>query len=274
MPKHSTPTGLPDSKIHEIKTLLWDGKKQKNICILTKTSQSTVSRILNGTLGENVPWPNGAKGPIPQKRSSTDLTWSDLAAEYFALPALMQTRILTLVNEHRIEHSLPPIPTQSPEYITYMNATTHDRAFDQLSLSTARLSEDRRVTGLMIYWNELLSERKLTLSALELNQILLSTRRDPTEQPPCSEREKPLTYTKMPWDHICLKAPKNRIVRQALLSDNPYLIEAICVIFYQLRDSRDSWSTEATEDTILKLMDRFQNDPALSTKIQEQQNVK
>tara|TARA_Y100000296_G_C4997656_1_gene168539 strand:- start:179 stop:550 length:372 start_codon:yes stop_codon:yes gene_type:complete len=123
----------------------------------------------------------------------------------------------------------------------------------------------------MTYWSEILSEQRLAQDNNELTNILTKTARPYKEA--TIPKNLPLKYSKLSWDYILLKVPKLPIVKQALLSDNPFFIEAICVVFHQLRDSRMSWSTESTEDAVINLMNRFSSDPILSAKIQKEHNA-
>ena len=263
MPNHSTTAGgVSPRQALEIKIMLWDGKRQSTIQGITGVSQSSISRIQNGTLHHDTPWPTGALGAKPL-HTSDDHTfgWSEDATEFLSLPAAMQERIFTLVNAHREQESLEPIPQYAPEYLTYMNADPSERAHEGLSDSAARLSEDRRMTGLYHYWRDLLAELSQERSGQELDRIMTATQRQSTYNVPPPDNTRPLTYKRLSWTFICLKAAKLKLIKQAIISDNIFLIEAIRIIFKELSESPSSWNDPETEDAVYRLMDKLQNHP-------------
>ena len=265
--------GINDRQATEVKTLLWQGVTQRKVELLVGVSQTTVSRIKDGTVAPDALWPNGMRGAMPDRTMSREEGWSDEAADFMKMPQEMQDRILTIVNAVRAEHGDPPIPHTAPEYDKMLRMDSTDRMFEQVSIAEARLAEDRRMATLMMQFNEIIDERRSAQDDTIISRIIAST--EPEEEgahppPPYLAGEGAqavLTYTKMPWEDVCYRAYKVRIVKLAMIGERVALKEACCIVFEALKGSRQSWNDEAVADQIREMADKLERHPEIMDRL-------
>jgi len=108
-----------------IKALLWKGTSQDRIALVTGASQSTISRIRAGKAQENVPWPDGSTGAMPEGQAP-EVDWSTDAARLLAYPDMMQKQIFAVVNEARRESGQSEIPPTDTSYLELMDTEGRD----------------------------------------------------------------------------------------------------------------------------------------------------
>jgi hypothetical protein len=249
----------------EAKTLLWQGVSQAKVALLVGISQATVSRLKDGRSNPDTSWPNGMTGAMPDRTMSREEGWSDEASEFMKMPEVMQNRILEMVNEVREEQGDALIPHTAPEYEKMLRMDVTDRLFEQIDIAEARLAEDRRMSALMIQFNEIMDSRRAEHDDEAINRIIKSTlsqRDDSSTSPPALSSDVPegrvLTYNKMPWEEVCYKAYKVRIVKLAMIGERVALKEACCIVLHALRGSRTSWNDEAVADQIHEMADKLE----------------
>jgi hypothetical protein len=144
--------------------------------------------------------------------------------------------------------------------------------FEQVSIAEARLAEDRRMATLMIQFNEIMDERRAAQDDTEINRIIASTVTydEGTPSSPLvdeSLKRGNLTYTKMPWEEVCYRAYKVRVVKLAMIGERVALKEACCIVLHALKGSRTSWNDEAVSDQIRELADKLETHPDIMSRI-------
>lgn len=251
---------VTDRQAAEAKTLLWQGVGQGKVALLVGISQSTVSRLKDGTAGAEALWPNGMAGAMPNRTMALEEGWSDEASDFMKMPEEMQNRILQIVNEVREAAGDLPIPHTAPEYEAMLRMDATDRAFEQISIAESRLAEDRRMATCMIQFNEIIAERRAAQDDKVINRIIDSTLSHDIETPPLEDKEyiATINYTKMPWETVCIKAYKVKIVKLAMIGERVALREACCILFQALKGSRQSWNDDAVADLIYRLADKLE----------------
>ncbi len=232
------------------------------VALLVGISQTTVSRIKDGLINTESTWPNGMRGPMPDRAMSKEEGWSDEASEFMKMPEVMQDRILQIVNVVRKEQGDPPIPVMAPEYDKMLRMDSTDRAFEQVSIAESRLKEDRRMATLMMQFNEIMDERRAAQDDTAINRIINSTVANLDEGPPPTQvlcEIGRLRYNKMPWEEVCFRAYKVRIVKLAMIGERVALKEACCIVLHALKGSRTSWNDEAVADQIREMADKLES---------------
>ena len=253
--KHS----INERKATEAKTLLWQGVSQAKVALLVGCSQATISRLKDGTTAPDSTWPNGMTGSMPDRTMSKEEGWSDEASEFMKMPEIMQERILQIVNTVRGDQGDPPVPHTAPEYDKMLRMDSTDRLFEGVSIAEARLAEDRRMATLMLQFTEIMAERRAAQDDTEINRIIKSTvadADDPTLPPSVDKVD--LQYSKMPWEEVCHRAYKVRVVKQAMIGERLALKEACCIVLHALKGSRSSWNDEAVSDQIYDMADKLE----------------
>lgn len=253
------------------KLLLFQGKAQAHVAAVLGISQASISRLKAGTLCPEVPWPNGAKGPMPveDQRHSTRMLWSSTADAYQKMPEVLQVRIFEAVNLQRAAVGLPEIPEMAPSYAEYLKSTDDDfdSYFERPPIEVAQMEEDKRICILMEEWGKLID---LDIAAQRENatlEILQSTAGPQDDEPP-PRQERKLLYNKMSWPHVVEVASHLEIVKRAIATQDVALQEACCIAFYELRHSNvKNWTSQALTRQIWKIRHRISDDEELMQRI-------
>lgn len=254
--------------IRTVKSLLWMGKAQSTVSAMTGVSQGTVSRIKNGYVHGDVPWPDGSVGRMPVREVLVEVDWSADAKRLLCFPDDMQMRIFHLVNERRTATGLPPIPDMAPEYRDYLNADEADREWEATTLVEARKAEDKRLATIMLEFDELVASEEATKRAEELTSIFSATSEGghPAERPPRPPKQ--LKYEKLDWPYILRYGRTVDVVRDCMSCRDAVLREAICIVFFQFKDSQTNWRSSVVEDQVREIAEKLRADPMIVQQIE------
>jgi hypothetical protein len=110
----------------------------------------------------------------------------------------------------------------------------------------------------MAQFTEIMAERRADQDDTTINRIISTTMQAEDEQPPPSVEMGKLQYRKMPWEEVCYKAYKVRVVKLAMIGERIALKEACCIVLHALRGSRTSWNDEAVADQIHEMADKLE----------------
>ena len=250
------PIDLPTAR--QIKGLLWKGTSQERVAVLTGASQSTISRIKAGKAHENVPWPDGSLGPMPESQTR-EPEWSADASRLLAFPDMMQQRIFAVVNEARRNSDQPEIPPTDTTYLDYLDAEGGDQEWEASALLRAREAEDKRLSLLMIEFDEIVAEERTVLHEESARAIIVSTRQEPLDE------VIPITaHTDLPkgleWDYVKEFAPKHPLVIEAFETSDPHLIRAICIVFEALQQFPHNWGEPFAIRNVRELADKLRGE--------------
>jgi hypothetical protein len=255
----------------QVKEMLWRGKSQEHVSVALGVSQSSISRIKLGVAHGDIPWPSGEMGSMPLRVGPIeDVDWSIDAKRYLTFPAEMQSRILEAVNDARQSFNAPLVPTIAPRYATFLNSDPEDAEFEATALLDARRSEDDRMSTIMREFDSIVNSEAARIHEQTIVSAILDTKR---EVEPDHNGTAPvaldLHYEKLDWALVCARAPDNKIVIEALAT-GPALIEAVCIVFYQLRSYEETWSSPRVHTEIRRLAKRLADIPALMERVMEE----
>jgi hypothetical protein len=71
----------------------------------------------------------------------------------------------------------------------------------------------------------------------------------------------------MPWEEVCFRAYKVRVVKLAMIGERVALKEACCIVLHALKGSRQSWNDEAVSDQIRELADKLESHPDIMKRL-------
>jgi len=207
-------------------------------------TQPTISRIKTGKMYPEVPWPNGATGRMPRKDAAlADSGWSNEALAYMKWPEDAREMMLNTVNTQREAEGRFPIPSISVEWEVYMNSPSTNPAEEAEQMITAQKGEDERRAQVFREFQAIVDRRlterqgrrvEETAAAMAPHHI------DSADLPP-PPKLTPGTYDKMSWGTILQTAPTVPIVRKILATRDTLLMEAVCIIFHEMRNTPNEW---------------------------------
>ena len=256
---------LTQEEILLVKKLVWEGGlTQKQIAIRLQeeygkqVDQASVSRIKRGTLGRNVPWPDGFTGAFNKGRK--DLNWSSAAAEYSAMPEEMQNRMLWAVNSARLKKGIDELPPVDVTYQSWIQAALLDPTEEVELMILGRQREDNRRATVQKEFNDIVKE-KMDLSRQRIYQEILTEDVPQTNESPTAPHKMEF-YNAVTWDEVLASWYKLQIVKTAILQDDPFLKEAICIFKYSNSTADDQEFITKRALSIKKLL---QESPHLHT---------
>jgi hypothetical protein len=257
---------LTTQKARLIKEMLWKGKEQARIAVITGVSQATVSRIKKGFIHQSIPWPDGTLGAMPQISTLTrEEEWSASAQRILSFPQDMQDRIYEMVNKRRKTLDLPPIPPMASAYQEYLMSDPDEDA-EMDGLEGARVEEDKRLSTIgeefdAIVEDELSKHRDDAL----LNTIAATQAVNPNQPPP--PYKGPPRFVELPWSSVISKDPTNPLVREAVALGDPIRIKAICIVFAQVAATQESWRSSGVARLVQEMEQRLYTYPDLVEEI-------
>lgn len=270
---------LTQAQVRMAKEMLWKGREQSRVAAVLGISQATVSRIKKGAIHQNIPWPDGSLGAMPTV-STLQIgaeEWSADSQRLLRMTQEMQDRILDLVNERRALTMLPTIPPMAEVYKEYLLSAEAegedgegDAEFE--GLEQARAEEDKRLSIIMneftaIIDGELTKDRDADL------MHAISTTKAVNPNTPSPPYEGPPRYVVLPWSSIISKDPTNPLVREAVAIADPVRIEAICIVFKQVAQTRESWRSEGVARLVQETEERLRAHPNLIVQIKEASKI-
>lgn len=258
-----------------VKDMLWKGRKQSHIQIVTRVSQATISRIKTGDAHADVPWPNGEVGGIPSSLSDPikEVDWSADAKRYLTFPEEMQARILQVVNKRRIELDLHEIPDIAPAYATYLEADGEDEVWEAVALDDARKSEDTRLSILMTEFDELVEDEKAARRDEDTKNIFSQTKRERSPEDDAIRPQSPtLQYETMSISDILSIDPRNSIVREVVAMEDPFLLESVGILFKENRMQVDGWKGASIREQVFKLAEKLKTYPDISARLTKEED--
>lgn len=207
-------TKLTETDAKDIKQALWDGRRTTDIAITYGVSQPLISQIKSGLRYRDVPWPDGAVGPMPV-RERQRLMPQALIDETDPLCGFRDQKTADFVmnaHMHKCDRGCDNLRA----------ALNHQSEMNALD-DAKRLMAQREAEGYVYEdWEKADPERYCYGGAAPP-----STDRMPTPSEP-----EPAPY--MPWADIVKANPKHPLVLEALSNTNETLMRALGMVFFQL----------------------------------------
>lgn len=238
-----------------VKKLLYEGRSQDRVSLLTGLSQPAISRIARGAVYAAVPWPDGSRGPQPLQHSEpNEYGWSADTKRYLNFPPEMQERILMAVNEQRKATGYPPIPDRADSYKQLLDLEEEEDIAEGLNsdiIERATRDEDMRLTTVMREFDLLVLAERTALREQDSIHIISSTRDTSTRPslPPPPTVEPP----KLEWEEVVSKGSGIPLVWEA--EGDLHLQEAICIVFHAI--SQSDWMSESARRAVFEIRNKL-----------------
>jgi len=264
------PVKLDNETAKLVKDMLWRGRPQDEISAVTRASQSTISRIKLGQSHSEILWPDGSMGPMPSHAAQpAEVDWSVDAKRYLSFPEQMQERILDAVNSRRISADLPLIPVSSETYSKYLQMDPDEAAFEALDLVTARKAEDDRCAEVMREFDQVVADESAKVRSANIERVIEGTRQEADLSEIRTTPVDDFIYSKLPWHVISERDPSNPIILECA-SAGYAMMEAACIVLYQLRESPKAWQSTKVHEEIRRLAKKLESMPVLKRRLEEE----
>lgn len=268
---------MTPSMISEIKRALWGGMSQLEIAERYHISQAAVSNVKRGTVGANVPWPNGKIGKMPSRVSAFDASagWSELAVEYMTYPEDMQYRILEAVNDYLTELGEDPIPSISVAYEEYVNYTSMlNTVQSQERAAVAQEAENSRRSRIMELYHELLIKFRQKRRMRDLKEELSTITAEVPSLEDIPKGSTQFSYEKLTLKEFNLRCdePHPIIVELRRNKDN-VLLESLLIVAHNWKNSPSNWTQPFFFRQVKEVYEILQTYPEIIERIEKENGL-